>query len=54
MITDNAVEEGRLTGAIRPDQANDFALIDLEGDMVICHHASKVFDQIDHFKKCHV
>jgi hypothetical protein len=25
----------------------------LEGDMVIGHHAAKVLDQIDHFKKCH-
>jgi hypothetical protein len=28
-------------------------VIDLERDLVIGHHASKVFDKVGHFKKCH-
>ena len=53
MKADDAVEKGGLTSAVRTDQTADFTLIDLEGDMVIGHHPSKVFNQIVYFKKCH-
>jgi hypothetical protein len=53
MKTDNAVEKGSFAGAIGTDQADDFTLVDPEGNTVIGHHPAEVFDQIDHFKKCH-
>ena len=53
MKTDDAVKKGCLTSTVRTDQTSDFTLLDLEGDLVIGHHAAKVFDQIGHFKKCH-
>jgi hypothetical protein len=28
-------------------------LIDVERDMVIGHHSTKVLNEIDHLKKCH-
>jgi hypothetical protein len=53
MITNDTVKKSRLARAIGADQADDFALIDLEGDMVVGHHTAKVFDKFIHFKKCH-
>jgi hypothetical protein len=51
--SDDAVKKRGLTSPVRTDQTNDFTLLDLEGDMVVRHHTAKVFDQINHFKKCH-
>jgi len=53
VVTDDAVEQGCLTGTIGADQADDFTLIDVERDMVIGHHSTKVLNEIDHLKKCH-
>src|SRR5512136_739122 len=50
MKTDDAVEKGGLTSAVRTDQPDDFTLPDLEGDTVVRHHPAKVFDQIVYFK----
>src|SRR5512147_3150892 len=53
MKTDDAVEKGCLARTVRADQADDFTLLDPEGDMVVGHDAAKVFDEINHFKKGH-
>jgi hypothetical protein len=53
MVTNDTVKKSRFARAIRTDQPDDFALINLKGDAVVRHHTSKVFDQIVHFKKCH-
>src|SRR4030042_786935 len=54
VITDNAVEERRLPSAIGANQTDDLALMDLKGNAVIRYDSTKIFDEIDNLKKCHV
>jgi hypothetical protein len=51
MVANDAVKESRLPGAIGANQTNDLALIDLKGDVVVGHNATKILDKIDHLKK---
>src|SRR4030042_2725379 len=51
MVANDAVKERRLPRTIRSDQANDFALLDLEGDMAVGHNATEVLNEIDDLKK---
>ena len=46
MITDDAVEKGCFAGAVWTDKTDDFALLDLKGDMVVRHQSAKIFDKI--------
>jgi hypothetical protein len=54
VITHNAIKQGRFASAIGADQTDDFTLIDIEEDVIIGNHSTKVFDKINDLEKCHV
>jgi hypothetical protein len=53
MVTNNAVKKGRFASAIGANQADDLTLIDIEGNVVIGYHPTKVLDEIDYLEECH-
>ena len=54
MVANDAVEEGCFAGSIGANQTDDFTLIDIEGDVIIGNHSTKIFDKINDLEKYHV
>jgi uncharacterized protein YuzB (UPF0349 family) len=53
MVTNDTVKQSCFTSAIGTYQADDFSLIDIEGDVVIGDHPTEVLDEIDDLEKRH-
>jgi hypothetical protein len=41
------IEQGRLSGSVWADQANDFAFTNLEADIIDRHQIAKLFSEIN-------